>query len=104
MEKWKLDSLATKPLSILSGGQRQMVNLARTLVIKPDVVIIDECFSSMNEALAESYITLLKDEYCDVCFIVTSHRKSDIERFECAALKLKKEQTNRGYSVVTLAG
>lgn len=102
--KWKLNRLAESRLSILSGGERQMVNLARAMVINPDVVIIDECFSSMNEKLAESYITLLKNEYSDVCFIVTSHRHSDIEHFECEALNLKKERARRGCFVVTLEG
>ncbi|WP_369334490.1 ATP-binding cassette domain-containing protein [Candidatus Thiosymbion oneisti] len=53
MEKWGLGDFAEKPLSILSGGQRQLVNLARALVIKPGIVIIDECFSSMNENMAK---------------------------------------------------
>jgi ABC-type multidrug transport system ATPase subunit len=104
LDKWELSNLAKKPLSILSGGQRQMVNLARSIVIEPDALIIDECFSAMNDELAEWYITFLKNEYSNICFIITSHRKSDIEKFECTTLKLKKEQTIRGYFVVTAEG
>ncbi|MCI5119853.1 MAG: ATP-binding cassette domain-containing protein [Candidatus Electrothrix sp. AUS4] len=104
LSTWRIDNIAAKPLSILSGGQRQIVNLARVMVTKPDVLIIDECFSSMNEKLAKFYITLLKENYSDVCFIVTSHRHSDIEQFECTSFTLKKEQGRAGYFVVTLEG
>lgn len=104
IETWSLADLAAKPLSLLSGGERQIVNLARAMVTNPDVVIIDESFSSMNEKLAEAYIYLLKDNYPDVCFIVTSHRHSDIVQFECPVFTLKKELGRAGHLVVTLEG
>lgn len=104
LEKWQLGHIAKKPMSILSGGQRQLVNLARALVLHPGVVIIDECFSSMNEEMAKKYIKFLANEYSNTCFVVTSHRKTDIRNFNCAILKLERVQTRRGYSVVTANG
>ncbi len=101
LDKWKISKLADKPLSILSGGQRQLVNLARALVINPKIVIIDECFSSMNESMAKQYISFLKEDYPDTYFIVTSHRKTDIRTFDCAILNLKRVDTKRGHSAVT---
>ncbi len=101
IEKWGLTKIAEKPMSILSGGQRQLVNLARALVLHPGVVIIDECFSSMNEEMAKKYIAFLSKEYSSTCFIVTSHRKTDIRNFGCPVLNLKRQQTRRGHFVVT---
>jgi ABC-type multidrug transport system ATPase subunit len=103
LEKWELNDIADKPMSILSGGQRQLVNLARALVLRPGVVIIDECFSSMNEEMARHYIAFLSSKYSETCFVVTSHRRTDIEHFNCPILRLNREERGREF-VVTAKG
>jgi energy-coupling factor transport system ATP-binding protein len=98
---FELDELTDNNISILSGGQKQVINIARMLVLHPDIAIIDECFSSMNEKMAYKYIDILKKEFKDIIFLITSHRKNDIDYWGAQYISLKKEQYKSGEYYVT---
>ena len=96
-----LKELSDKQMSILSGGQRQLANIARMLVLKPVLAIIDECFSSMDEGMAHHYIDVIKSNFPNCTFLLTSHRKADVEYFGSKVLKLKRSQYKSGKTYVT---
>jgi len=63
----------------LSGGMRQRVSLARALVIDPDIVLLDESFSQLDQvtskALRSDFLTLVRRLH-KTCVLIT-HRIED---------------------------
>ena len=60
----------------LSGGQRQAIALARALVGRPPVLLLDEPTSAMDIRTEAEVIKRLKQATCDSTVVVITHRTS----------------------------
>jgi len=58
----------------LSGGQRQTINLARSLLHNPNILLLDEPTSSMDQGSEKKIVAALQDACTDKTMIVVTHR------------------------------
>ncbi len=55
-----LEDAASKPIGELSGGQRQRVLVARALVQRADIVLLDEPFANVDEVTEQAIASVLQ--------------------------------------------
>jgi neutral amino acid transport system ATP-binding protein len=56
LEFFEIDHLAGEYAGNLSGGQRKLLEMARALLIDPDVLLLDEPFAGVNPVLEEKLL------------------------------------------------
>ncbi|MCL2188214.1 MAG: ABC transporter ATP-binding protein/permease [Defluviitaleaceae bacterium] len=61
---------------VLSGGEKSRVGLSQMLVSNPQVMLLDEPFSNMDEELESQILTKILTDYEDRAIICISHRSS----------------------------
>lgn len=83
LEKFKLSGLEKRYPHQLSGGQQQRVALARILVYRPDVILLDEPFSAMDAHLKLQLQEELKEMTSDYegIMMMVSHSRDEIYYF-----------------------
>ena len=79
LEKLEVKELAKRDISTLSGGQKQRVALARSLVMEPEILLLDEPLSALDAHLVirmQAVLTQLQKEL-DITFVYVTHSQSE---------------------------
>jgi putative ABC transport system ATP-binding protein len=86
-----LEGFADRDVAKLSGGEAQRVNLARTLANKPEVLLLDEPTSSLDQAarreVEETILSVLDSG--EVTCILVSHDRAQVLRLTDRVLMLE---------------
>lgn len=80
LEKFDLLSILNKKAALLSGGEIQVVNLIRGLILKPKVIFSDEPFSSIDHVTKLKAYQILKEYLAEnlTTLIAVSHDLEEI--------------------------
>lgn len=70
----------------LSGGMQQRVALARALAMEGDLLILDEPFKAMDEALRDQVIDLVGRT--DAAILLVTHEKEEAAALGCEIMRL----------------
>ena len=83
IDLFKLKSHLHKRPHQLSGGERQKVALVRSLALKPDVIFMDEPFSSIDPEQTNFLIDEIKQHFqtLGVTAVIVTHSKDEADRF-----------------------
>ncbi|QYJ04778.1 ABC transporter ATP-binding protein [Nocardioides panacisoli] len=72
LQRFKLDTKREDFAGSLSGGQRKLLEMARSLMVDPELIMLDEPMAGVNPALKQSlleHVVGLRDEGRTVLFV-----------------------------------
>jgi spermidine/putrescine transport system ATP-binding protein len=79
LDRMQIAEFAERNISQLSGGQRQRVALARSLVVEPEILLLDEPLSALDAALKVRMQSVLKNlqRETGITFVYVTHSQSE---------------------------
>jgi len=87
LELVELDDLRDRKISKLSGGQKQRIFLAKALVKKPELLILDEATAGLDICIQDRFISIINTmrKESDITVVTVSH---DLSGVLCQANRL----------------
>lgn len=92
VDAFKLTALLESRATRLSGGERQRVALARALMARPDALLLDEPFSSQDQASrvrALSLVAMLRERW-GIPIVIVSHDERDLRGLAKSVICLRR--------------
>ena len=86
LSQMQLSGAAAKYPRELSGGMQQRVALARALAVQADLLVLDEPFKAMDEALQSQVIAQVAQTKAAI--LLVTHEEAEAQALGCEILRL----------------
>ena len=86
LEMVNLSDAADKYPKELSGGMQQRVSIARALAAEGDLLILDEPFKAMDEALRDQVIALVNRT--EAAILLVTHEEAEVKALGCEIIRI----------------
>ena len=86
LEQMELGEAAAKYPRELSGGMQQRVSLARALAADPDLLILDEPFKGLDEALRDRILHRISET--EAAILLVTHDRREAEALGCEIVNM----------------
>ena len=86
LDQVQLADAADKYPRELSGGMQQRVAVARALAAEGDLLILDEPFKAMDEALREQVIALVNQT--EAAILLVTHEEAEAKSLGCEIIRI----------------
>ena len=94
LERLELGEAAGLYPGALSGGMQQRLSLARALAARPELLVLDEPFKAMDEALKERVMRVTAQSLGTAALLLITHSEQEAAALGCEILHYK----NRRFS------
>jgi len=93
----KIDHMADSSPHQLSGGQKQRVALARTLITQPDILLLDEPTTGLDQESRQDTVHLLDEIFATFTgpVLLVSHQRDDISLLTRSIVQITVERTSK---------
>lgn len=88
LSKLEIEDYEDKPVSNFSGGMRRRVAIVRAMLAKSDLLILDEPFLGLDEAIKSKVMDYIKQCTAGKTVIVVTHEIDDVDLLEANLVKL----------------
>jgi len=80
----------------ISEGQKQRIAIARAVIKRPRILILDEAMSSVDSQTEDKIIDNIKSEFKDLSLIMASHRLSTVRKMDLVYFLEKENRIDIG--------
>lgn len=102
MDKMELSEFSQRKTEVLSGGQKQRVALARSLIHRPDVLLLDEPLSALDNRMRNKLQELIEQVHTsmNLTTLMISHDVPEIIRLSDTIVHLEEGRIIRSGSPI----
>ncbi|HEY9062548.1 MAG TPA: ATP-binding cassette domain-containing protein [Pseudobacteroides sp.] len=92
LQRVKLEKDLDSPANILSGGEKQRLAIGRVLLLNPDVYLLDEPSSALDDATEEAIIQMIAQESAskNKTIVMVTHSKAVAEKYSHTIIEISR--------------